>query len=329
MSKRLAYERYLWFHQRIKQGKYPSLNDLMTQFEISHRQAAREIETMRIFFNAPVEYSAIKKGYYYGDNSFEFPAAMITEEELISLVIAKRLSVTIPDKRRKNQLDIFFDHLSSYLGLDVHQLEKKISLKNVRYFNVQPDVFDTVLQGLSHGKKLSIAYRSVHTGEHSQRIINPLHLVLYMGNWHLLAHCEKRKGLRDFALSRITTIQILDTTIDTDLESLDIEKEMDSAYGIFFAGRKEKVVLRFQRKIADYVREQVWFPGQTLSAQENGDVILSFSVTDYREVVREILSFGAEVEVIEPQGLRQAVIEHIDQLSQLYRPEKSNPSSQV
>lgn len=318
MSKRLSYERYVWFHQRLKQKKYPTLRDMMEEFEISKRQAAREIESMRLFFKAPVEYSAAHRGYYYEDDHFELPGPMVSQEELISLVIARRLSVTIPDQERKHQLDMFFQHLSPYLNLDITQIERKISLKNVRYFRVQPQVFDRVLKGLIEGKKLDIAYRSVHTGEFSRRVIQPLHLVLYMGNWHIIAFCEKRQGLRDFALSRISEIRLLDEPIDLAHQSLDIKKNMDEAHGIFFDGaRREKVVLKFSERIAEYVKEQVWFPGQTVT-ESQGRLILTFYVTDYREVMREILSFGADVEVLEPGALRETVTAESKKLSTLY-----------
>ena len=291
----------------------------MAQFEISQRQAAREIEYMRIFFHAPVEYSAQERGYYYSDDSFEFPAPMVSEEEIISLVIAKRLSVTIPDQDRKNRLNAFFENLSAYFGLDLSNLEKKISLKNVRYSRVQPDIFDRVLQGLNQGKKLRILYRSVYTKDSSQRVINPLHLVLYMGNWHIIAFCDMRQGLRDFALSRIHGVEILTEEIPEHLAAIDIKTEIESAHGIFFEGKKEKVVLRFNEHMSDYLREQVWFPGQTLREEPGGGVTLSFYVTDFREVVREVMSFGPEVEVLEPPALKEIIKENITNMSRMYR----------
>ena len=318
MSKRLSYERYLWFHQRVKKKTFPRLKDLMEAFEISQRQAAREIEYMRLFLHAPLEYSAAQRGYYYSDDRFELPGPMVSEEDIISLVIARRLSVAIPDPIRKKQLHAFFEKLSSYLHLDFAGLAEKISLKNVRYARVKPEVFAVVLRALTRDKKLTITYRSVYSKESRQRIINPLHLVLYMGNWHLLAFCELRKGIRDFALARIQHIEISTVDIEARFKSLDLKKEIDGAHGIFFEGRKQQVVLRFNEKVADYVREQVWFPGQTLTAETNGHVTLRFFVTDLREVVQEVLSFAADVEVLEPQTLRDMIKEKIRQLALIY-----------
>jgi predicted DNA-binding transcriptional regulator YafY len=294
----------------------------MEKFELSRRQAAREIEHMRLFFHAPVEYSQEERGYYYSDHTFEFPTTQVTEEEIISLIIAKRLSVTIPDKRRKKQLHAFFENLSAYFDLDAGELEKKISLKNIRYSRVNPEVFDTVLKGVSNGKKLDIAYRSVHKKEESRRTIDPLHLILYMGNWHIIAYCELKKGLRDFALSRIKQVQLLEESIDESLKSINIKQKIDESYGIFFEGKKTKVALKFNEKVSDYVREQQWFPGQHITWNDDGSLLLTFYVTDLREVRREVLQFGADVEVLEPEELRDIIKENIHRLSALYERRK-------
>jgi predicted DNA-binding transcriptional regulator YafY len=319
MSKRLSYERYLWFHQKLKTGRFPKLRNLMEKFELSRRQAAREIENMRLFFNAPVEYSQEEMGYYYSDQAFEFPSAMISEEELISLIIAKRLSVTIPDQRRKNQLSRFFENLSASFDLDVAALETRISLKNSRYYRVNPEIFDTVLKGLNQGKKLDILYHSVYRKDDTRRIIDPLHMVLYMGNWHIIAYCESKKGIRDFALSRIREVTALDQKVEDSLKEINIKEQMDRSYGIFFDGPQSRVVLRFNAAVSDYVGEQEWFPGQSIEEdEESGDLLLTFLVNDFREVGREIMQFGADVEVIEPQALRDIIKEKVKNLVKKY-----------
>lgn len=320
MSKRLSYERYLWFHRRLKSGSFPKLQDLMEKFELSKRQAAREIENMRLYFNAPVEYNGMERGYYYSDASFEFPATMVSEEEIISLLIAKRLSDSIPDENRKRQLQSFFDNLANYLDLDISRLEEKISLKNLRNTRVAQDIFDGVLQGLKRMRKLQILYHSVHTGEETERIIDPLHLVLYMGNWHVLAWCETKQGVRDFALSRIRRITIMEEPVRMDLQELGktIKEGLTRSCGIFFEGKPKRVVLRFTARVAEYVREQVWFPNQRMVEHGDGGLQLEFEVTDYREIQREVLSFGADVEVLEPSELRGSLREQMEKALALY-----------
>ena len=49
-----AYQRMIWFHNRVAANAYPNAGTLAEQFEISSRQAQRDIEYMRDSMNAPL-----------------------------------------------------------------------------------------------------------------------------------------------------------------------------------------------------------------------------------------------------------------------------------
>jgi len=61
-------------------NKYPSIKKLIENFEISYRQGQRDIEYMRDFLGAPVEYSTKEKGYFYS-GSFVMPTFYLSEDE--------------------------------------------------------------------------------------------------------------------------------------------------------------------------------------------------------------------------------------------------------
>jgi hypothetical protein len=47
MSGKLSYERYHWFHGQVKEGRHPNAKKLSEKFEISQKQAQRDIEFIR------------------------------------------------------------------------------------------------------------------------------------------------------------------------------------------------------------------------------------------------------------------------------------------
>ena len=51
-----AYQRMIWFHNRVVEKAYPNAGTLAEQFEISNRQAQRDIEYIRDSMNAPLLY---------------------------------------------------------------------------------------------------------------------------------------------------------------------------------------------------------------------------------------------------------------------------------
>jgi predicted DNA-binding transcriptional regulator YafY len=319
MAGKLSYERYLWFHSRLKAGKYPKLSDLSEKFEISQRQASREIEFMRLFFNAPIEYSNDETGYFYSDNKFELPGIWASEEEIVTLIIAKRLASTIPHKKRKKKFDTFIKKFLSDTGIDISTLEKKISIKNIRFYKVDPMVFETVVLGLSNGMKLKIHYSSPYKDDPGIRIVSPIHLLLYMGNWHLFAYCDEKKEIRDFVLSRISDSEITKTAIPEKLKKKDLRKKVYENYGIFLEGEKTEVALKFTSNTAKVAREQIWFLNQVVEESGNGEITIKFPVSDFREVLKDILALGPGVEVISPPELRGMVTDTISNMRTLYK----------
>ena len=342
MAKKLAYERYLWFHGRLQAKKYPKIADLAEKFEISRRQAAREIEFMRLFLGAPIEYAAEHGGYHYTDDNFQFPNLWVSEEEIVSLVVARRLAAALPDRDLKKKFDLFLRKVGGDLDLDLLRLEEKVSLKNVRYTRVEPAVFSAVLLALVRERQLAITYvpgysetvaqRTVPQspngdGGHSARqgdaglaarTVDPLHLLVYMGNWHLIAWCCERRAVRDFLLSRVRAAAMLPAPFVSPVKSEEIKAQIEERYGIFFSGPPTRVILRFSGAGARSVREQVWFPGQESEEQAGGSLLLKFPVADFREVVRDVLPFGGDVEVLEPPELRRLLAGVIEKMANVY-----------
>jgi len=70
-----------WFDQRIREGHYPSSKDIALQFEISRRQAQRDIEYLAVSLRAPLLYIAKHRGYCYEDKTYVLPHLYMTEEE--------------------------------------------------------------------------------------------------------------------------------------------------------------------------------------------------------------------------------------------------------
>ncbi|MCR8643498.1 hypothetical protein NV379_12625 [Paenibacillus sp. N1-5-1-14] len=73
--------RIQWIDVAIRRGKFPNVEAIQTQFEISRRQAMRDIEYMRDSLGAPIAYCSKNKGYYYEDETFVVPSPQITESE--------------------------------------------------------------------------------------------------------------------------------------------------------------------------------------------------------------------------------------------------------
>ena len=323
MAGKLAYERYYWFHEQIKCKEHPNSKLLAEKFEISQKTAQRDIEFMRDRIGAPLEYSHADRGYYYTDKGYELPPIWLNENELVAFILAKRLATAIPDRNLKDSLNKFINKLSSRLsdkvGFNLDDIQDKISLKNIEYYTVDESLFRKVVNALFTKRSLAIQYYSPHKDERTNRKIIPLHLLDYMGNWHLISFCKLKKGLRNFALSRIEECYYIDEKISLPTDLPPIKTYIRKTFGIFHGGQNQDVSLKFSPKASRAVKEQIWHKNQKIKELKGGSIILNVPVAYFTEIKREILKYGAEVEVLKPLRLKKEIIEEIKKMKKIYQ----------
>ena len=112
-----ANTRIQWLHKKIANNYYPNAMRLAERFNISHRQAQRDVDYLKKKLGAPMEYSLEHKGYYYTEQ-YSLPlvlssdnddslneradsmsgASMQAENAFIQMQIPYTATVEIPDK---------------------------------------------------------------------------------------------------------------------------------------------------------------------------------------------------------------------------------------
>lgn len=140
-----------------------------------------------------------------------------------------------------------------------------------------------------------------------------------MGNWHMIAFCAKRDGLRDFALSRIMTITPALEEIKFPDQLPSIKEYTRRNFGIMQGGSAKDVCLRFSPSVAEWMKEQIWHPHQKLAFRKDGRLTLKFPVSDFREIKRKILSHGADVVVVSPKALVNDIRNEIKRMGKIYK----------
>lgn len=191
-------------------------------------------------------------------------------------------------------------------------------MKNIEYSRVNEEYFNLIVNALFREEPLAISYYSPHSKKETQRTIVPLHLVQYMGSWHLIAFCSLRSGMRDFALSRIRSIAPSGTAVHLPEELPSVKEYTRKHFGIIQGGKTRTVRLRFSDRVADWIEEQVWHPQQKIVRKKDGPLELSFPAADFNELVKRILSYGADVKVLSPKALAEEVRVEIEKMGRIY-----------
>lgn len=147
-------------------------------------------------------------------------------------------------------------------------------------------------------RKLEILYCG-SDAEPSRRIVHVHQVVESAGRWYVIAWCEKVQDFRRFRAERILEARLLTGDFRPQVLFTHIKdpKQLLSADGTVAAE------VAFSKKIARWLKER--YP----NGREQGDgrYVVTFQVADPAWFVREVLQYGAEAEVLGPEGLREAV----------------------
>lgn len=199
--------RLAWLDANIRGGRYPDSRVLAEKFEISVRQAQRDIEYLKYTMGAPLEYSAAQKGYYYTDKTYLLPTSMISEDEKQILnYMAHQYKITGGTEVRR--LADLFTRLGGGNG---SENEHTPNLPILQFRPEEAKTFNVLKQALDVHRKLVMVYTN-DNGEQTKRILQPYKLFNRGKNAYVAGYCELRSEIRTFKVSRIQKLDFLDET---------------------------------------------------------------------------------------------------------------------
>ncbi len=123
---------------------------------------------------------------------------------------------------------------------------------------------------------------------------------------YLVGFDVEKKALRTFKVERIGNAALLPQTFEPPDASA-TTSALRKAWDIIADQPPAEIVLRFSPAVADRVRETTWHPTQTVRAEADGSLRWMATVAGTIEIRLWILSWGDDVEVLEPASLRDDV----------------------
>lgn len=133
-----------------------------------------------------------------------------------------------------------------------------------------------------------------------ERTVHPYVLAHAEGGWYLMGYCEARTEVRIFRLDRILSASPAEGTFELPME-FDPAPFISNGR-IYRGGAEIEVTIRYAPSIARWIHEQ-----EAVSREADGSIVRRCRVADPRWIVRHVLSYGAEAEVIGPEEIRRMV----------------------
>jgi len=302
----------LYKYKALFEGKrLVTRDDMMEAAEVSLATFKRDIAKLRDQMGMPIEYDKDRGGYYLDRNNLrtEMPGLWFSPEELVSLLTIQRLIEQLEPGLVGLKLRPLQKKLAELLeakGLGEAEIARRVRMTSAGKREMEIKAFEQVALATISRKQIKMNHLNRERAERVERTISPQELVHYRDNWYVDAWCHLRKGIRSFGLDAVEDVQILDAPAH-EVDATELRKVTQASYGIFSGKPTAWATLRFTAHRAQWVESETWHPDQIAAFEPDGTYLLKVPYSDDRELLGDILRFGADVQVLEPKELRAKV----------------------
>lgn len=290
-----TFNRYIWLLDILLQEKQLTFDEISQRWQESnlgdnkplplrtfhqHRSAVEELFGVEIKCNT-------SKGYKY----------YIANPEVLR-----------NDRTRKWLLNSF--NLSNMI-IAGHNMKDRIMFEDIPRGT---EYLQTIIDAMQQSKELAIDYQPFY-GRRTSYTLQPYAMKAYHKRWYLLGFIKELEAIRNIALDRLLEMTIREQSFSLP-ENFNAAKYYENTVGIFVSEDLSpvKVKLRAYGKQIEYLRSLPLHKSQCEASSKYGE----FSVFEYKlcltpELSSQILAMGENVEVLEPQELREEVKRRLEE----------------
>lgn len=277
-------------------------SELAKRFEVSTRTIYRDIDALS-GAGIPVYAEPGHNGGIHLLDSFVLKEALISEQEKQEILTSLQGLAVMNHDSQKDTIE----KLSALFHVDsVNWIEADFS----RWGDKPRDnkKFEMIKTAVTQRRCIKISYAGSYK-EASERVIQPLKLSYKSKDWYLKAYCRLKQDFRLFKVNRILKWKLLEEHFSP-MTFPDVEETQLPAYN--------NITLRFSKEMAYRVYDE--FDIDAVRLEENGNLVVAAAMPEDDWLTSYLLSFGAQVEIIEPAHLKKIVAEKAKEIYLKYKP---------
>jgi predicted DNA-binding transcriptional regulator YafY len=285
------------------------VEELARRVDMSVRTVYRDLKAIE----REIGIAVWSEGGTWGVVGDEFlPPLKLTLSEAMAVVLSARLVVRYADKY-DSDLAAAFEKLEEGLPQALREHVERTLDMLARH--PRDEDFNRHVQLLTKAwaerRVVSLDYDPARYGTGSERrraMVRPylIEPSLQTHAMYLIGYDETRNGLRTFKIERIRDVALTPRTFDPPEAGL-VEAMLTKAWDIIADQPEVEIVLRFTPSVAARVQETRWHPTQQVTVEADGSLVWRARVSGTIEIRLWILSWGDEVDVLEPASLRDDV----------------------
>lgn len=306
----------------IKTHNYPNVPAIQREFGYSRSTIMRDLDFLRDRYNMPIEYDEVHRGYYYTDPTFVIKSVMLSEGELFTVSTLLPLMEQYKNTPLESTFRSIMTKMIEMMPNKV-EVDSSFSARNVQFIKdplpaIDQDVFNNVFTAIRGSKTIEFEYRSIAKKDYSYRRFDPYKVLCQKGNWYIIGWCHIHQRYNVYAMSRMKNLTVSKDDFKI-REDFDIQKHIDPDFGIWQNDKEPvKIELLFSSNINTYILERTWHVNQECIQNEDGSVYLSFMSNQLQETLHWVMTFGSQVQVLNPPELKEKIAEEAINLFKMY-----------
>ncbi|MAF84137.1 MAG: transcriptional regulator [Chromatiales bacterium] len=318
-------ERFYKIQRLLTQRRSVPRDAFIEALEVSRATFKRDLEYLRDRMQMPIVWNRELGGYQLDSNAatahlFQLPGLWFSSEEIHALLTMEHLLEKLQPGLLGPQLRPLRQLIRKTLesgDFSASEVNRRIRILQIGVRPGEGATFQAISSALLSRSRLGMRHYRRSRDEDLEREISPQRLVYYRDNWYLDAWCHLRKGLRTFSVDVINDATVLPKRA-REITDKTLDETLGAGFGIFSGKKTQSAVLRFSPVRTRWVSRETWHSSQEGHFELDGAYLLTVPYSDPRELVMDILKYGADVEVLAPASLRKMVSEQLRGASELY-----------
>ena len=221
-------------------------------------------------------------------------------DEAIALIVALQMLADTPGLSDRGIVQRTIDKIAAAAG-DAAEAVSQVRVHETVY---DGDI-STYKQIVASAKAVRLTYYSAGRDVSSERIVDPVRVVIVDNHAYLQAWCRTAEDVRRFRLDRIDACTVLDEPSEAPDRA---RGNTDLPAAVFSADdtHMPQIAIRVGRA-ARWIWE--YYPCESIEADSDGHWIITMRARDLEWATRFVLGLGTDVEAVSPPQLREAVAE--------------------
>ena len=276
-------------------------NELADKFEVSVRTIYRDIDSISSV-GVPIFTTQGKGGGIKIDNEFILNKSLFDTNEKEQIIAALQ-GLEKTNKVYKSEL--------------ITKLSALFKIKNSNWIeidftswgsnNTYQDLFNALKIAIINKNIIFFSYIS-SKAEKINRRVKPIRLLFKEQDWYLYAFCLLRNDFRYFKLSRIKDLEVLAINYEDNFENIVLKREIKYENTV-------NIKLKFNKSVAFRVYDEF---NEAIVEDKKGNLYVEMKIPNNYKLYNYIFSFGANVEILEPEEIRTQFKNMINKIAKKY-----------